>query len=99
MDRQTKYFLSSEIKRAVLEELSKMKFTYSTAYALMKRIESEEYADIRSSTFFALMGIPNKTFYDAFLKSKSDRAYLTASDTGNVILYGMNFAKVYKKAC
>lgn len=99
MDRQTKYFLSNDIKLATLQELSKMKFTYSTAYALMKRIESEEYADIRSSTFFALMGIPNKTFYDAFLKSKSDRAYLTASDTGNVILYGMNFAKVYKKAC
>ena len=90
--------LAIDIKLAVLNELAKMRFTYSTAYKLMKLIENPENDDIRSSIFFTLLGIPNKTFYDVFKLSKRDREYIINSSNGDVVIYGINFAKISKKA-
>lgn len=98
LDHWSKYMLAIDIKLAVLNELAKMRFTYSTAYKLMKSIENPENDDIRSSIFFTLLGIPNKTFYDVFKLSKRDREYIINSSNGDVVIYGINFAKISKKA-
>lgn len=97
IDSDTKRIMAMDVKLAVLIELRKMKFSPNTAYYLMKKLEAPENAEIKTSVFYALMGIPNKTFYDIFIRSKKDLSYLKEDEAGDVLLYGIKFAKVYKK--
>lgn len=97
IDSDTKRLMTQDIKLAVLGELAKMKFTYSTAYYLMRLIDSPEYSGMRSTIFFTLMGIPNKTFYNVFIQSKKDISYIERDDGGNVLIYGIKFARLNKK--
>lgn len=98
LDHAAKHAMCTDIKLAVLNELARMKFTYSTAYYLMKYIEQPEFEDIHSSVFFAITGIPNRTFYEVFAKSRVSRSYLTPDENGDVLIYGITFAKIYKNA-
>lgn len=97
IDGSTKHMIAQDIKLAVITELSRLKFSYSTAYRLMKLVEDQDYTNIRSSILFTLLGIPNKTFFDVFENSKRKISYLEEDSTGNTLLYGIKFTKLYKK--
>lgn len=98
IDNSTKIMMVNDIKMAVLNELKKMKFTYSTAYRLMKLSEDPNNSDIGRMMFYSLMGIPNKTFYDVFIKSKNEISYIIEDNAGDVLVHGIKFKKVYKSA-
>lgn len=96
IDYKTRHLLVEDAAERANEAIRKLKINYSTAYSLLKLIDSDEYRYKRTSIFFTLFGSGNKIFYDVLKDSKDNIEYLYRNTEGTVNLYGFLFQKFAK---
>lgn len=72
-----KIVLVDRLTYNMIFELSRLKFNYSTAYYLMRRMDTNnDIKEIRNLAFYTLLSLPITEFYAVFDRSQSDIVHI-----------------------